>query len=340
MSKVILAADLHSHNWTNYPSVMGTRLSWCIEALKQIDDYAHKNKIDKVILAGDTFHTYGKVDAEALYLVNKIVSKAHQAGRTYYFILGNHEVAIKSDLKINILDAVHHAVVVDEISKVYLLPEEVFIWLVPYYPTREEYLRAMGLVQFEMNQIKANQKENGYILISHVAVEEFMPAPSNSISSYKVAISEFPDCDHIFLGHYHNRQQLKNVRYLGAPIQHALGEDEAKGFWIFDAEKKEVEFHEVKLPRIKKLSACEIPLLEKYGKDDIIIVETESEKQKQELLKKRPQTIVNLIPKMVVPESRLSIEGGESLEETLVKYLDYNEIAKKEKYMTVLREVV
>ena len=57
--RAIVIADLHLSMYANDPYIEGypERLFYLLKVLRQIADYAIKNGINKIIVAGDTFHT-------------------------------------------------------------------------------------------------------------------------------------------------------------------------------------------------------------------------------------------------------------------------------------------
>ena len=98
----------------------------------------------------------------------------------------------------------------------------------------------------------------------------------------------------VFFGHIHLRQNLRdNVQYVGSMNKTGFGEEgEIKGFWIFDTEKNEKEFIELKsVHEFKDISVAEFKLLDDVdlglvNKEYRVLYTAETEEKDLEFVKK------------------------------------------------------
>jgi len=102
--RILVFSDLHLHNWSYGSSVnkygINTRLEDQADILNQIVGIVEEQEIEKVVFAGDMFHTHGKLDAAVLRVAYDGISEfkyalgeTHQA---FVMLVGNHDTADKT----------------------------------------------------------------------------------------------------------------------------------------------------------------------------------------------------------------------------------------------------
>lgn len=233
----LLWSDFHAHNWKLCSKIVddpkygpiNDRLLDSIGVIRQLGHYATRHGIDTICFAGDLFHVPETTPTDVISIVFQELKELSKIAKLW-MIPGNHDMALKSGL--------HHALVpLSEIAEVCTKPELLNlgghrIHFVPYREDKEEYLKQLSEVSYHIsiyNKVQESIKSgNCNILISHIGVQ------GAKVGSDYVLISDGdieyaqlkPELyDAVFLGHFHEPQQLgPNAWYIGATHQHNWGD--------------------------------------------------------------------------------------------------------------------
>lgn len=210
----ILSTDKH---------ITPRNLSEMYDLFKQEIILAKERNVSNIIWLGDIFNSRESQRQEVLTFLSNILIDYKNAGLEIYCIPGNHD---KTDY--NSYDS-------------FL---DCFILAPHFHLLKEANSFALGGVKFdsvpffneekwleEFNKIP--KKEAGQILLSHIAVDGSVNNDGSKVSSEKIKPSMFNHYKSVFLGHYHNAQQVsKNIFHLPSTRQNNFGEDNEKGFTI------------------------------------------------------------------------------------------------------------
>lgn len=210
----ILSTDKH---------ITPRNLSEMYDLFKQEIILAKERNVSNIIWLGDIFNSRESQRQEVLTFLSNILIDYKNAGLEIYCIPGNHD---KTDY--NSYDSFLDCFILA--PHFHLLKEANSFTLggvkfdsVPFF-NEEKWLE-------EFNKIP--KKEAGQILLSHIAVDGSVNNDGSKVSSEKIKQSMFSHYKSVFLGHYHNAQQVsKNIFHLPSTRQNNFGEDNEKGFTI------------------------------------------------------------------------------------------------------------
>jgi DNA repair exonuclease SbcCD nuclease subunit len=154
-------------------------------------------------------------------------------------ILGNHDVTYKNfdDSNSGMLLQDYTNIIVHDSARPQFLFEKYHIMLCPWINENNKH-EALNMM---FNQT-FDDPPGPNILMGHFDINGFIHEQENK---NKVIFnqSDFKNYDIVLSGHYHNKQTIGNIHYLGSPWPIAWGEDEVdKGFHIFDLETLELTF--------------------------------------------------------------------------------------------------
>jgi len=225
--KIIFTADLHFSLYSQDTIIEGIprRLYYLIKILTDICQYAIKNKIFNIGIAGDTLHNKSIIHAVAFGMLLDLIRRFPEI--TFYIIDGNHDVSSKSGDGVSALKGF------DNEPNVIMIHTETQIQNIAFIPWNPKTMKQ------EIKNSKADY------LVSHFGLNEAMLNSGISIVS-DIGLRDLKHFKRCFIGHYHTPQEVGNVIIPGSIIQLDWGEKgENKRFVIFDSDTNEVEFVEI-----------------------------------------------------------------------------------------------
>jgi DNA repair exonuclease SbcCD nuclease subunit len=203
----------------------------------------YKSKgIDTIIIPGDIFHNRSEIGVNTLAVAKKFFD--YFKGFKIFISSGNHDCFYKDNSSVNsisILDGWNNINIIDK-NPVIIETTHNDIVLVPWGTLFEDIPETNG------------------IIFGHFEISSFY------MNSYKVcehgmeSKDLFKKAPLIISGHFHKKDDRKydngRIVYLGSPYQHNFGDvGDARGIYILDLEKNELEFIENNLsPKHLKLS--------------------------------------------------------------------------------------
>lgn len=237
-------SDLHVHNWTDCAHVNGPTTDRLLDTLSVLDAvrvYALEHKIKSVVFGGDLTHTPGLLRTSATQLLVEALRRFVKDGITIYSDAGNHDFQDKSGVfnSIKILDLAGLLIAKSFVR----INSDLAVGFVPYsddtssvYITAEQhYKRGADMIVYHHGFAGA-KTFNEYIVRNPLQSKK-LPKVSWSLS-----------------GHYHERQSLPGVDYIGSPLQHHRGEGtEPKGFIVIDTSTNITSFVALNTPRFVKV---------------------------------------------------------------------------------------
>lgn len=188
-----------------------------------------------IIQLGDVFHDRKAVKSDALHAAGEWLRRVQEAGVELHILTGNHDLSVTGDGSsstsiIHGCATVHTRPGVVEIqgTKVGFLP----------YMTAPEGVRQCA---------KLLKKDGATVLVGHIGIGDPKFAdclPTDYEAPGRINVSDLiPEhFEQIFLGHYHNAQQLtENLRYVGTPLQLSYKEAGQDKGWCVWSPGKDVE---------------------------------------------------------------------------------------------------
>jgi len=231
-TKYALTADLHLENNKNLPFVLDT-FNWIVKVLAE-------RKIDYLFILGDFVNSRFKIDILAL---NKAVEVLNLFQSTpdlttlVFLLLGNHERYYKAtDFSVTSIKPFEkHCVILNRVRV--LAGDNFNFYCIPNVETEEEFNKIL-------KELPLAHPKKYNILLGHVDIRGATTNDLYNITSKNGIIPEsLNNFDRVFLGHFHARQQIHNITYVGSPVQLSHGEElSEKGLTIWNAEDNSIEF--------------------------------------------------------------------------------------------------
>jgi DNA repair exonuclease SbcCD nuclease subunit len=326
--KIAICADLHFRG----KKLEDKRKAWEQAGQKMIDE-----KIDMVILAGDTFDnrqigsresSTGSV-AEAFLTPSK---KLIQAGIKVFAVKGNgvHEGTNgeqKSPLEIFKGTGIE---VADQNMMIEKESEMVTISLLPWLEDEDRTQKLAEALEKIKNRNAKYKLIVGHITVRGCTLNNGMQLQGTGEFEVDARDLEATGADLIVLGHIHKRQQIgQRIWYVGALTQDSFGDEgNPQGFMIVDTEKRTHEFVEIDAPEYRTIemkSNAEMPVPRDSG--DYIKLRFK-EKPTAEMMEDIKNNILNYnMIVEIVPEREIitrkveGVEAGRSDEELLRAWL-------------------
>lgn len=199
--------------------------------LDTINYCAKKFDIDYIVNCGDTFHTRGLIKTSCFDVIQQSYDKWAREGLKQIILVGNHDQEDK-------IGEIHPMKVFGNYKGWYVvdspmcLPESTDIVLWPY----SNNLSKEDIESFILFE------HSSHTLITHWGIEGAKRNDSN-IDTNGVPLSWIKPFKRVFSGHYHYRNEISNVQYIGSPMQQDFGEmGQDKGLIIWDSETDDLKF--------------------------------------------------------------------------------------------------
>lgn len=207
--------------------------------------FLDKNKIERVALLGDTFDRRKFTNHVCLHHAKSILfDELAKRGIQTDVIVGNHDAPYKNTIQVNsprlFLQEYDNLNIIDRpcevvygSTKVAMIP-----WICP-----DNFEETMEL-------IKATDAQ---VAFGHLEIAGFeMYRGSVAEGGYQASL--FDKFDMVLSGHYHHKSTRGNINYLGAPYEMTWSDyDDARGWHVFDSEKRTLKFHQNPFHLFQKL---------------------------------------------------------------------------------------
>lgn len=195
---------------------------------EEVLEYCSKHNISVVGHIGDIFTSRESQRLDILLSFRKIIQSYESLDVQIYAIAGNHDKTDQS-VEESYLDIFENDCFrVQRGNNDFLqLEEGINLFFLPYFSS-EEYIKRL---KWQVKKVQSLSKDRN-ILITHQAINGVRNNDGTLVEDH-CSQSLFEHFDLVFVGHYHNRQQLSNnIFYIGSAFQHNYGEDNAKGFVV------------------------------------------------------------------------------------------------------------
>jgi len=203
--------------------------------------YLKEHNIDTVINAGDILDNRKTTNVLTMDRFHRMwIDPLVKNGYTEHALVGNHNTYYRNTNEINSLNPIY-----SQHDKLHLYesdPKEVMIGgtlfgMVPWIcPENKE--RCLEFIK----------NTRATILIGHFEIAGFQ-MDGNFKCETGISMKEFRRFDYVFSGHFHKKQCIGNIHYLGSPYDMSFTDlGETKGFHVFDTDTQDLEF----IPHNKK----------------------------------------------------------------------------------------
>jgi DNA repair exonuclease SbcCD nuclease subunit len=216
MSKILLFSDAHVHSHKSSLK----RLQHCLDALKWVFETAVDNDIKDVLFLGDLFQDREKIQVLPYQLTYEVLKKychGDDPKVRLHLLIGNHDMWFADKTGI---------------SSIYPFGSLSGVRIINKCETINIAGLDIDFLPFTLNPPKALEAfltGNSSVLCGHIALDG---AQLNTLYKTQADISVeydnemvkvdskiFQPWKKVFLGHYHGAQIIKNVEYVGSPLQ-------------------------------------------------------------------------------------------------------------------------
>lgn len=203
---------------------------------EQFFPYLVENNIKQVIHLGDIFDRRKYINFNTLNLFNThYIENLKKHNIKIDHIIGNHDTFYKSTNEVNSLKEIYGENYSDNIK---------FYWS---YRLKEydgiKFLLMPWIPNTEIDHAKdIIENSECPILIGHFDINGFQVMPGQyQASGFDPKL--FASYESVFTGHYHIKQSVGNIHYLGAPYETSWGDyNTQKGFHVFDTQTRKLEY--------------------------------------------------------------------------------------------------
>jgi len=242
INKVICFTDIHfgaksnqeQHNIDCY-----NYINWLISIIK------FNNDIQAIIFMGDWFECRSSLNIATMNWSYKSASLLNELGLPIYFIIGNHDLYHRNTRDI------HSLIHFKEFENFILIDEPTVF---PEIGNGGAFLSPF-LFHEEYKNLKQYLKYKTWW--GHFEFKGFVVTGSTNRMMSGPDVEDFKGPKHIFSGHFHKRQTINNITYIGNTFPTNFGDvnDTDRGCMIYDHDTDNMVFHNWEdCPKYFKLS--------------------------------------------------------------------------------------
>jgi DNA repair exonuclease SbcCD nuclease subunit len=211
-------------------------LDWQMKAFNKSLRLFRENKVESIIILGDVFDNR---NTNTTYIIDTFLNDFLNPLRKYfkdiYIIVGNHDMFYKNKRECNILSAIlkerfDNVHVIDNILRIDNL------LLVPWI-CKESDIKTL-----------VEEKASGGILLGHLEVNGFRMVANGKCCDHGLSPSIFKDFELVISGHFHLREKIGNIQYLGTMLGLSWAEYHGDhGVHILDSDSGNLDFFDLNI---------------------------------------------------------------------------------------------
>lgn len=201
MSKYLLMADVHAHAWTQFATVdsegLNSRLQSTLHAMRSAANFARKNGVGEIVVAGDLFHVRGSLTPSTL---NAVKAEMESSGVDWTVLAGNHDLESADSRELTSATTAVSSRRVMSVTQTLVsgVTPDGFV-LIPWQPTRGQFLAEVDRVKAQI--VARGAHCSNYDLICHVGIDGVLSGVPGQFSAEELSNLGFY---RVFSGHYHH----------------------------------------------------------------------------------------------------------------------------------------
>jgi DNA repair exonuclease SbcCD nuclease subunit len=211
----------------------------CETVLDKIHEIALENKVDYILNGGDTFNTRGIIRTSCLDILYRHYKKWFDSGLKQIILVGNHDQEDKKGEihPMKIFESFNGWKVIDQPQTIDGIKNTLFC---PYMSKKDVHAYLHSPLK------KAAGDWRSWDAFVHWGVCGAKRNDSNTDTD-GVLLDWLENFRNVFSGHYHFRNSIQNVHYIGSPYQQNFGEmGQNKGVIIYDNKENKKEHYAIK----------------------------------------------------------------------------------------------
>ncbi len=263
MNKMIFCGDIHLKLWPDKEydeSGLPKKLIEILNCIEQMAEYANKNNIHSICIAGDINDTKGVVAVRPFVMLRQLIERYNEI--EWIIIHGNHDATTGDNKQkhsaIQLLDGIPNVKLILEPETIEFSDKKLL--LVPHSKNIIEVLQS-ELETYELDTVPE-------ILVSHFGIDEAQLSTGISIKT-SIRAQDLRMFKLVILGHYHKPQEIEynetKIYYTGSPVPVRRDEaTEEKRFLVVDIDTLDVQ----SIPTDGYRRYCELILDEETDVDE------------------------------------------------------------------------
>lgn len=257
--EIALISDIHFGCRGNSERYITTMTSFFKDTLYNV--IKSRNITDLRIL-GDLFDNRNALNVRTINAVIDVFSffQKNLPSLNIKILMGNHDQYYHNRydiISLNILRNFKNVEIVDKVTEDNIHGKSILMvpWVVAETSIYEDY----------MNYIRSGSKFD--LLLGHFEINGFEVSPGIT-DLHGIQLKQFSNFNRVFSGHYHLRNTMDQITYLGCPYQLSWSDyGNTKGIHIFDVDTNETTFIEnTQSPSFKKVYMTDLA----SGNKDVI----------------------------------------------------------------------
>lgn len=228
--RIAMLTDLHfgeKNNSVEHNESLLDFIDWFIEKCKE-------NQVDQILCMGDYFHTRNKLDVLTIDYGREGIKKLKAAYDDVVFLKGNHDLYYKNSNDVSSMNIFKDEIaIVEDFQCTSDYDGNVNLLYTSWISSPEMWDRLVTRVnEGDINYIFGHFEFSGFRMNNHYVMEH-----GNNHKQLKNATK-------VFTGHYHKRQEMDNVVYVGTPFPFNYSDvnDDERGMCILDTDTDEYWF--------------------------------------------------------------------------------------------------
>lgn len=193
-------------------------------------DYAEANDIRHFYHLGDFFDNRKKISLKTMEEVEHLTCALDERGITVDLLVGNHDTAYKNTNRVN--------------SPEFLLDPTIFRVFIEDVTEENDiiFVNWLNSENFE-DAVKKIESSKAKYCFGHFDINGFKFQKDGKTSESVLNQSSFFRFQKVLSGHFHTRQAVGNIEYIGSPFEMTWADhDDPKGFTVFDDEAGTFDF--------------------------------------------------------------------------------------------------
>jgi len=295
-------------------------LDWQLKAFNKSFQFFKNEKVTDIIILGDSFdHRITNTTLILDVFLNKVIIPLKEEFNNVYILVGNHDMFYTNTRNCNILSVL----IGERFDNVHIIDNIVRkddILFVPWVCSKEDIKR----ITYE--------SKKGGVLIGHLEINGFKMTKNGKVCDFGLKRSLFKNFDLVLSGHFHLKNNIGNINYLGTMLALNWGEyNSPHGINILKNNK--LTFHDLEISMFDYLifenRVYELEELDKY-ENKIVKIIIDKEEINEELFENLLLKLSNICYKYI--KEHVNSQVSENIEENDLE-VDNDDIKLVENYL-------
>lgn len=201
---------------------------------QQFFPYLKENNITTLLIGGDTWESRKNININSMYHAKRMFfDLLEQNGITVYTILGNHDVVFKNTNEVHSMEFIEDTY--DNFHTIYDTD------IIDFDGCKVGFVSWINKENHD-ERMKFIKTANCDYLLGHFEINGFEMTKGH-VCEDGLKDSDFISYEEVWSGHFHLKNKIGNIRYLGNPFQTNRGDiNYDRGFHVFDTDTRKLEF--------------------------------------------------------------------------------------------------